>query len=470
MKEQVKKILLLNLPSDIPCYRILHRAKIGDPNYLWPLVDFVCLSGYLAGPGISLYHKDFQIDRNDSLDSFLSANKYDLIISSYCPFFEDKDLALLNGIKSRYPETGIILLANHKDRLDKQHTERVLKENSCIQAVVYDYAYNSLSLFIEGLRGEDVFNVFYLDGGIIKGQARDLPRELEIPLPRHEIFKSDSYFHYDSVGGKMTVAMSTFGCKSGCAFCWAPQLYPVISVRTSENMIAEMEHIARCGIDEVYFHDFSFALNRKQVLRFCELMKERNIKLRWFCSSRFDLMSEEVIKAMAEAGCRCIEFGLESGNYEVRKLYGKDFPDEKVREVVSLCKKYGIHKSVFVILGLPEETLNDMKRSLKFVKRTGFDYIALNILWAERFTEIADKLEGSITTDSSDDAMKRINFTHPTVSSGDLVNLYKKSFMEIYFSPRFIFRQITGIRSIKKIRILAYLIKRVLTKTTINNS
>lgn len=461
MEKAVKKVLLLNLPSRIPCYRILHRAKIGDPNYIWPLVDFVCLSGYLHEAGFTVEHKDFQTDTRGSLDKFLKGKAYDAVIATYCPFFEEDDLKLLSGVKRALPGASLILLADHKDRLDAAHKESILRGNSFIDALVYDYAYNNVAAFIAGERGEALFNVFYMDNGALKGRMEPIPREFSLPVPRHELFASDSYFHYDSVGGLMTASMSTFGCKMGCAFCWAPQLYPTISARTPENMIAEMEYIVKCGISEVYFHDFSFAIDRKQVLRFCELMVEKKIKLRWFCSSRFDLMSPEVIEAMAKAGCRCIEFGLESGNYEVRKLYGKPFPDSKVREVLALCDRHGIHKSAFVILGLPEESLDDMKKSLKFVRSAGFDFIALNVLWAERFTDIAEKLSGDIQTDNSSEAMKSINFSHPHVSNKELVKLYRSSMMSIYLNPVFLFRQIAGLRSFKKLRIALYLVRKL---------
>lgn len=456
----MKKILLLNLPSVIPCYRVLHRANIDHTNYIWPLVDFIYISGYLWDAGYSVEHKDFQVNKGkaDSLGDFLKKKEYDFIISTYNPFSEDEDLGTLRNIKSQYPKTNIILLANHKDRLDKNHTERILKQNSFITALVYDYAYNNVVSFINGDRSENLFNVFYAENNKLKGRIKDMPRYIEIPIPRHELFISDAYFHYDSVGGLLTAAMSTFGCKMDCSFCWGPQLYPAVSGRTPENIIAEMEHIVNCGIREVYFFDFSFAYYKKDLLMFCRLMVEKKIKLRWFCSSRFDLMSPEVIDAMAEAGCRCIEFGLESGNYEVRKLYGKNFTDEKVREVSTLCRKKGIHRSVFIILGLPEESLDDMKRSVNFAKANKFDYISLNILWAEPLTEIAQKLQNNIKTGPDSKAMKKINFRHPSVSGGEIINLYKKCIRDFYLNPVFILRQLSGIRSFKKIRNLLYLV------------
>jgi len=460
----MKKILLLNLPSAIPCYRILHRAKIGAPNYVWPLVDFIYLSGYLWDAGYSLEYKDFQVDKKDSLEKFLKKKEYDVIIATYNPFSEEEDLTTLRNIKSWYPETEIILMANHKDRLDRRHIGKVLKENNFIKALVYEYAYNNIASFIGDDKSTEFFNIFYIENNMLKGRVKDMPGEIEIPVPRHELFISDAYFHYDSVGGLLTTAMSTFGCKMACPFCWGPQLYPAVVMRTPENLIAEMEHIVACGIREVYFHDLSFAYYKKHVLRFCQLMVEKKIKLRWFCSSRFDLMSTEVIDAMAKAGCKCIEFGLESGNYEVRKLYGKKIPDKKVIEVAKLCRDKKIHKAVYIILGLPEESLDDMRKSVDFVKALSFDYISLNILWAEPHTKIAHQLQGDIKPASSLDAMKKINFHHSSVSSDDLTAFYNKCMKDIYLNPLFILKQIVSVRSVKKIRIWIYLVKKLFFK------
>lgn len=450
----MKKVLLLNLPSATPCYRILHRAKIGEPNYVWPLVDFIYLSGWLHEAGYELAHKDFQADKRDSLDDYLAAGRFDIIAAAYCPFSEGEDLDALRRIKERFPATQIILLANHNDRLHSGHAAEVLEKSPFVSGLVHDYAYNGLAAFLAGERGDKAFNVLWLEGGALKGSCRSLPADLEIPLPRHELFSSKGYFHYDGAGGALTTAMGSFGCKMGCAFCWGPQLYEKVVTRSPESMLAEMRHLHACGVREVYFHDYSFAWDREKTLKFCRLLAASGLGLRWYCSSRFDLMTPELIEAMAAAGCKCIEFGLESGNYEVRKLYGKNFPDSKVLEVAALCRRHGVHTTVFLILGLPEESAADMERSVEFAIAAGLDYIALNILWVEPETDIAARVEGKVEAVPSEEAMMRINFRHPTVSVDEVAALKKRYMRRIYLNPAFILRQFLAIRSFKKFRLL----------------
>lgn len=448
----MKKVLLLNLPSDIPCYRILHRAKIGEPNYIWPLVDFVCLSGILHDAGFALEHKDFQVDRGASLWDFLRGKSYDAVVAAYNPFDEGYDFRLLKQIKERGHAAEVFVLASHKDRLEPGHAGTLLKENPFISALVYDYAYNSLPDLIAGAAEPRLLNILRLDGDKLTGEKAPLPDGLRLPVPRHELFRDPAYFHYDSSGGLMTAAMASFGCRMKCPFCWGPRLYQEVVTRGPENLADEMEHIAASGIEEVYFHDFSFGYHRQKLLDFCALVKKRGIKLRWFCSSRFDLMSPETIEAMAEAGCRCIEFGLESGNYGVRKLYGKNFPDEKVISILRECKKRGIHAAAFLILGLPEESLEDMRRSVAFARRAGFDYIALNILWVEPHTAISEEIKEIDASVSPLEAMKKPNFSHPTVSAEEVQALFRSEMRAIYFSPSFILGRLFSVRSWKRVR------------------
>jgi radical SAM superfamily enzyme YgiQ (UPF0313 family) len=251
-----------------------------------------------------------------------------------------------------------------------------------------------------------------------------------------------------------------------CPFCWGPRLYPAVSTRSAENLFEEMMHIVQCGIHEVYFHDLTCAYNTENMLRFCQLMIDRNVQLEWFCSSRFDVMTPELIEAMGKAGCRCIEFGLESGNYQVRRLYGKDVSDERVKRVVRLCQENGIHVSVFLLLGLPEETLSDMEDSVAFVRKLKVDYLSLNILWAEPFTAFQDR----VTPDSGvmpEKYAHSINFDHPSVSQEEITQFYRKSFRRFYLNPRFISRQLSGLRSYKRVKNVCKIAKDLLHKEKI---
>lgn len=460
-----ERVLFLNPDSKVYALRVLHRGKVGDPNNLLPLADFICLSGYLHEAGFELFHRDYQTYPDQSMWDYLAENSFDVIIAAYSTFIESDDLNTLRAIHQKYPETKILLLANHQDRLDRQHAEKVLLVHSYLEGMVYDYAYNDIAGFLKGDRSGKAFNILFREGNQIKGETRGPAKDFSIPLPRHEVFKSPRYSHADSVGGDMTVVMTNFGCKFPCSFCWAPALYKVVAHRTPDSLVEEMEHIQKSGFREVYFHDYTFGYYRQIGLEFCQKLAAKKLNIRWFCSSRFDVLTEEMVDAMADAGCKCIEFGIESGNEEVRKKYGKSFPNEQIYKIMRKCKERKIHTAAFLILGLPEEDIPAMKRSIAFFKEIGLDYVAVNTLWAEPNTGVMDKVGEAVEeTENIAESMKKINFKHPYASADEIYALYKKTIRDFYLRPSFIFNQIVRLRSPKKFKRLVDIVLRLFVK------
>ena len=56
--------------------------------------------------------------------------------------------------------------------------------------------------------------------------------------------------------------------------------------------------------------DEFFGVNKKTILEFCSRIKKYNLK--WFAELRVDAVDTETLKAMKDAGCTNVLFGLES--------------------------------------------------------------------------------------------------------------------------------------------------------------
>jgi len=447
----MKRILLLNLPSSIHCARSLHRANLGKPGYRWPPVDYICLSGYFKASQYNVRYCDYQVPYNVALwKEILSFNPH-LIIAAYSPYFESSDLKQLRIIAHECCSTNIIVLANHNDRLHNAHAEQILRQHPHISALIYDYAFNDIILYIEGSRNDDLTNILFLNHGRLYGQKREIPQGFELPVPRHDIFRSHHYYHYDSTGGLLTATMASFGCKKNCPFCWGPSLYSHVATRSPDNLIQEMIFIHSCGISEVYFHDLTFAHDSDRMMDFCDKLAAQPFQLRWFCSSRFDCLTSELIQKMATSGCRCIEFGIESGHADVRKHYGKKVSDQYVRSIVSECHRNGIHVSLFAIIGLPEETKEMTIQSYQKIRALKPDYISLNILWAEPQTKLTQSLKTTIKRPRTQ-AMQQINFDHPHMTAQEVRKLHKQLMLKFYFSPLTIGRQLIRLTSLKRLK------------------
>lgn len=96
---------------------------------------------------------------------------------------------------------------------------------------------------------------------------------------------------------------------------------------------------------------------------------------------------EELIKTFASAGVNRISMGLQSAVDEERKFLGRHSDREKVEKSIELCKAYGIENiSLDVMLGVPEQTMESLEKTLKFVVNSGAKHISAYILKIEENT------------------------------------------------------------------------------------
>jgi radical SAM superfamily enzyme YgiQ (UPF0313 family) len=76
---------------------------------------------------------------------------------------------------------------------------------------------------------------------------------------------------------------------------------------------------------------------------------------------------EDVLRAMKEAGCNFIGFGVESGNQEILNKTKKGITLEQVRKAFTLTQELGINcEKPYWILGLPGETMDSIERTIEF--------------------------------------------------------------------------------------------------------
>ena len=109
--------------------------------------------------------------------------------------------------------------------------------------------------------------------------------------------------------------------------------------------------------------------NLKFVRAFLEIYKER-IGLPFSINSRVEVMNEEFCQTAAEAGCHTIWFGIESGDEEYRaNMLGRKMKNQQIIDAADNCKKAGINRLTFNIVGAPLETAANMRETLKLNQR-----------------------------------------------------------------------------------------------------
>jgi len=156
--------------------------------------------------------------------------------------------------------------------------------------------------------------------------------------------------------------LASRGCPASCKFCVAPRLRPYFGTgryRDVFSIIKEIIHLRDTyHIDGFYFLDDYFTLNKKLVLEFCKYMRNLNTGLVWACNSKVNI-DEELIEAVASAGCIQMDFGVERGSDRSLREVNKGQTVEQIKNTFRLCKKYGVRTFANMLVNIKGETLED---------------------------------------------------------------------------------------------------------------
>jgi anaerobic magnesium-protoporphyrin IX monomethyl ester cyclase len=220
-----------------------------------------------------------------------------------------------------------------------------------------------------------------------------------IPFPARDLFPNAKYQWYWRTFHKYTVSsmISTRGCPYICDFCSSPVFGQSYRERSPQNVVQEMANIHNMGYDRIFFSDDSFTQNSKRVADICHLLIENHPEIQWMCLSRADRLSPKIANLMAQAGCRQIFFGIESGNQQILQTMGKHITPALAKKAVESAHQAGIQTGGFFILGYPGETNLTLLDTLRFSSNLPLDYLSYSFPYPIYGTGLYQRVQHQIT-------------------------------------------------------------------------
>ena len=217
-----------------------------------------------------------------------------------------------------------------------------------------------------------------LDGKIVK-TAPEINEDVDsIPYPARHLLPMEIYDRKIGYLKAYPVDVMNIqrGCPYDCNYCETRTLWGTKCRAFSPlRVIEELEYMKqKFGSKGIYFIDDNFTINKKRTSEICRLMKERKLNIEWACDTRVDLLSEELLKEMYEAGCRTIFFGIQSGVPRILEKLNTHTTPEKIEAAFKLCRKTHMNIACSFMLGIPGETVADMEATYKFAKKLGPDW------------------------------------------------------------------------------------------------
>lgn len=266
-----------------------------------------------------------------------------------------------------------------------------------------EYTLGQFLKALDGGREEEIAAVpgiaFNRDGDRVDNPAPPLIKKLdEIPFPARHLLPQDRYFQLNPE--RLAYIFTTRGCPYKCIFCQKELTGRGYRVRSTQNIVEELEQVIKTyHPGSVLFIDEIFSLRKKRIHELCEEIIRRGLKFEWVCNTRADCVDYPLLKAMYKAGCRRIYYGWESGSQRMLDVLKKDLTPRQIIEAAHMTRRAGIWAKVFLIVGSPGETKEDIAETEKVLRVASPDLIRVSVFNPLVGTPSWDLLQARINID-----------------------------------------------------------------------
>ena len=324
-------------------------------------------------------HLDIQMDVKKFCDQYIS-DEYQIVgLGGVASAYKDA-IQIASYIKSKKPETKIIvggyLGSTSNQLLIHAPIDAVVRGEGEITTIELLYA------LLQNKPLAKICGLSYFSGGkVIKTPFRKQIENLdEIPFPDYSLVEMDKYlipadkapyFRCDSRSknyeGKLIDIKTSRGCINSCTFCY--RHIKGMRHHSSEYVIKHMKYLHEM-YHAVFFNisDELTISKAEWVDDFCRLKQEQNLDILFrINSARVDLITEEMLRKLKNAGMVAITYGIESGSQKMLNAMSKHTTVEQNLNALHLTYKLGLQTTIPLVVGLPEENFSTVLETARFL-------------------------------------------------------------------------------------------------------
>lgn len=373
--------------------------------------------------------------------------------------------------------------------IDAVETARLVKEIDKEIAVVmggpHPYIYPEETINLPGIdylvigEGEEIFTallgnlhnkaalrrtrglVFMDDGEYVHTGMPSLVDDLDsLPFPARDLTPYKNYYSLIAKTQPVTTMITSRGCPFKCLFCDRPHLGKRFRARSARNVVDEMEDCVALGIEEFLIYDDTFTVNKKRVFDVCREIRERGLRIGWDVRARVDTITPDMLKAMKEAGCDRIHYGVEAGSPEVIETLRKGITVEQVRRTFRQTREAGISILAYFMIGSPGETRAQIDETQTLARELAPDYMHLSITTPFPETDLyrmgleRGVLKGDYWRDFAKAPRKGFvpSVWEEHLTRDELIEILHEGYKEFYLRPGYIWKRLMGLKSFSDLR------------------
>jgi len=223
------------------------------------------------------------------------------------------------------------------------------------------------------------------NGGQLRGELLNLIDPLDqLPFPDRKIIYDKDDFLRNS---KIKMFMSGRGCPYQCTYCFNHKynaMYRgkglIIRHKTVDYFLDEILAIKKdYPMEGIIFEDDIFIINKEWLAEFSEKYPKR-VGLPYMCYVRPNLVTEQIAKLLKISGCYSVRVAIECGNEPLRnKILKRNLSDEQILKSCHVLHEEGLKVGTINILGLPTETVENMKETLNLNRACKPEHVSANL-------------------------------------------------------------------------------------------
>jgi radical SAM superfamily enzyme YgiQ (UPF0313 family) len=241
--------------------------------------------------------------------------------------------------------------------------------------------------------------------------------------------------------GEFTSILFSRGCPYRCRFCSRGAIgFHRFRRRSVSHILSELSELSSNGYRHISVNDDCFPTVKEEAMELFEGIIADDLDFQIYLNaSRVNLIDQELLDIMRQAGVVHIQFGLESGSQEILDFYQKETKVEQIEAIVTQSHKKGFFTAGSFILGAPIETRKHLLQTIHFAERLPLNsvsylplrYMAGSSLWEWAVSE--KKIKDNEYLIPADKNRGLSNFTY-----NELVSLCTNAQLRYYIRPKYV--------------------------------
>ncbi|MFH2019931.1 MAG: radical SAM protein [archaeon] len=336
--------------------------------------------------------------------------------------------------------------------------ELLLKDPN-VDYVIVGEAEDLIANLIEKKDKKEVKGICYKENGKIIRTKPSLPYSNldDLPFPAIEKVPYKKYNMTIKKKSPVCAINTSRGCPHGCIFCHH-SLGHKYRARSPENVVREIIHLKRLGVNELWVADDSFTEDMERAEQICDLIIKNKIDISISLANgiRADKINHRLLSKLKDAGVWLIAFSPEVGLDASLAQIKKGFLLKDVEKAIYDCKALGIRTQTSFIMGFPWETHDSLDLTEKYALELDADFLCLNRLHPYPGTPLWDMIcDAQISLKDEKKGFEDRRYYHTKLSEKDIL-VYIRRLNRKFYNPVKTFKIINLIGLKSTLRMMKY--------------